>query len=218
MLLQTGQFQNVSIKNNVAVEQPNDSVEAYTFWVDTAHTLAFTNNTTVNSAYGNLVTIAQTGQDYPSDTGATAANNLTDATWDNADCNFSGDVTQSVTTRVTRVAASQFNGQWQNTPTRHGRRIRRRRRAGISPRICRASATKATSARNADPRPLRRQMTAQPAGPGLLSETASEQRTPKRSGLSERRLRDRRRDPASDAELVDDPPDDDSGPMDVELR
>ena len=115
MLLQTGQFQNVSVKNNVAVEQPNDSVEAYTFWVDTAHTLAFSNNTTVNSAYGNLVTVAQTSQDYSSDTNASAANNLTDATWDNADCNYAGDVTQSNNYSGDTSCSLRFNGQWQNT-------------------------------------------------------------------------------------------------------
>ena len=115
MLLQTGQFQNVSIKNNVAVEQPNDSVEAYTFWVETVHGLTFSNNTTVNSAYGNLVTIGQTGQDYPSDTGATAANNLTYATWDNADCNYAGDVTKSNNYSGDTSCALRFDGQWQNS-------------------------------------------------------------------------------------------------------
>jgi hypothetical protein len=44
-------------------------------------------------------------------------------------------------------------------------------------------------------------------------------RSAKRSGRAgERRLSDRRRDPAGDTELVDDPPDDDPGPVHVELR
>jgi hypothetical protein len=115
MLLQTGQFQNVQIKNNVAVEQLNDPSEAYTFWVDTAHGLTFSNNTTVDSAYGNLVTIAQTSGDYPSDTSAVAADNLTTGTWDNADCNFASDVTLTADYSGDSSCSAQFNGQWQNT-------------------------------------------------------------------------------------------------------
>jgi hypothetical protein len=67
-------------------------VEVYTFWVDTVHDLIFSNNTTVNSAYVNLVTIGQTGQDYASDTGATAANNGLVSAEESAGRRLSGNV------------------------------------------------------------------------------------------------------------------------------
>jgi hypothetical protein len=112
LLFQTGHFANVEVKNNVAVE---DSTTAYALWLDTTHGLTFSNNTTVGSYWGNLVTIGQVSADYPGDTSATASSNLTTGTADNADCNYSSDVTQSNNYSGDTSCSNRFNGQWQNT-------------------------------------------------------------------------------------------------------
>lgn len=116
MLLQTGHFDNVEIKNNVAVENPGDGFGTYTFWVDETHGLTYSNNTTVGSVYGNLITIGQTGQDYGVDTNATASNNLTTGTTSNPDCQYSSDLsTISNNYSGDTSCALRFTGSWQNS-------------------------------------------------------------------------------------------------------
>jgi hypothetical protein len=115
ILFQTGHFDNVTVDNNVAVEQGAGGSNAYAFWLDTTHTGSFNNNTTVDSYWGNLITIAQASSDYSGDTGLTVANNLTTGTTDNPDCGFSSDVTQSTNYTGDGCSGKTFNGQWQTT-------------------------------------------------------------------------------------------------------
>jgi hypothetical protein len=117
MLLQTGQFNNVQINNNLAVEV-NDGQTAYALWVDGTHGLQFENNTTVDSYWGNLVTISQTSQDYPNSTGVTYTGNITVGTVNNSDggygncsssCVFSNDFTGDGS------QGTKWTPNWQNT-------------------------------------------------------------------------------------------------------
>lgn len=115
ILFQTGHFDNVNVDNNVAVEEGTGT---YAFWLDATHTGSFSNNTTVNSYWGNLVTIPQESSDYSGNTNMTAAGNLTTGVapaGGNNDCGFSSDTTQSNNYTGDGCSGHTFNGAWQNT-------------------------------------------------------------------------------------------------------
>lgn len=111
---QEGQFDNVTVNNNVAVEEGSGT---YAFWLGATHTGTFENNTTVNSYWGNLVTISQAGQ-YPSSTNMTVTNNLTtgvSVAGGNDDCGYGGGVTASNNYSGDGCSGLTFNGNFQNT-------------------------------------------------------------------------------------------------------
>jgi hypothetical protein len=117
MLLQTGQFNNVQINNNLAVEV-NDGQTAYALWVDGTHGLQFENNTTVDSYWGNLVTISQTSQDYPNSTGVTYTGNITVGTVDNSDGGYGNCSSSCVSSNDFTGDGSQgtkWTPNWQST-------------------------------------------------------------------------------------------------------
>ena len=90
LLFQSGQFNNVQINNNLDVDDPHAANQSYAFWSTDAHGLSFSNNTVVNSYWGNLLTISQVSQDYPAGTGTgyTVQQNLVTNTSDNSDMSY----------------------------------------------------------------------------------------------------------------------------------
>jgi hypothetical protein len=90
LLFQSGHFDNVTINNNLSVDDPNSGATAYAFWSTDAHGLSFSNNTVVYSYWGNLMTISQVSQDYPAGTGEnyTIKNNVMTNTADGSDMDY----------------------------------------------------------------------------------------------------------------------------------
>jgi hypothetical protein len=99
LLIQEGRFDNVSINNNLDVEDPscdngNSNCTSYAFWTADVHGLSFQNNTVVDSYWGVILTISQTSEDYTGGTGYTVAHNVVVGTADNADLSY-GDCSSS---------------------------------------------------------------------------------------------------------------------------
>ncbi len=93
LLLQEGHFDNVSINNNLDVEDPscdnaNSNCTSYAFWTTDVHGLSFQDNTVVDSYWGVILTIYQTSADYKGGTGYTITHNIGVGTADNADLSY----------------------------------------------------------------------------------------------------------------------------------
>jgi hypothetical protein len=81
LLFQEGHFDNVTINNNLDVEDPScesdsSNCPSYAFWTADDHGLSFQNNTVVDSYWGVLLTLSQTSEDYDGGTGYTVAHNI----------------------------------------------------------------------------------------------------------------------------------------------
>jgi hypothetical protein len=93
LLIQEGQFDNVTINNNLDVEDPacavaNSNCDSYAFWTADVHGFSFQNNTVVNSYWGVLLTESQTSDDYNGGTGYTVAHNIAVQTADGPDISY----------------------------------------------------------------------------------------------------------------------------------
>jgi hypothetical protein len=101
LLIQEGQFDSISINNNLDVEDPacdvaNSNCTSYAFWTADVHNLSFQNNTVVGSYWGVILTISQTSQDYHGGTGYNIAHNVAVQTADDSDLSY-GECTSSCT-------------------------------------------------------------------------------------------------------------------------
>jgi hypothetical protein len=93
LLFQDGHFDNVTINNNLDVEDPacataGGNCTSYSFWTSDAHGLSFQNNTVVDSYWGMLLTESQTSNDYNGGTDYTVAHNLAVQTADGPDISY----------------------------------------------------------------------------------------------------------------------------------
>ncbi len=99
LLIQEGHFDDVTINNNLDVEDPscdngNSNCTSYAFWTTDVHGLSFQDNTVVDSYWGVILTIYQTSQDYKGGTNYTVAHNIGVGTADNSDLSY-GDCTSA---------------------------------------------------------------------------------------------------------------------------
>ena len=125
LLFQSGRFNDVQINNNLEVDDPNAANPSYSFWSTDAHGLSFSDNTVVNSYWGNLLTISQVSNDYPAGTGTGYAvqRNLVTNTANGADiyyqeCQSSCAVGQNVTDDGSAPGAgsvTNWTPRWQST-------------------------------------------------------------------------------------------------------
>jgi hypothetical protein len=81
LLFQEGQFSNVTIDNNLDVEDPachsrNSPCMDYSFWTADDHGLSFQDNTVVDAYWGVLLSKSQTSEDYHGGTDYTVTHNI----------------------------------------------------------------------------------------------------------------------------------------------
>jgi hypothetical protein len=93
LLIQSGRFDNVTINNNLDVEDPScdngsSDCPSYAFWTTDVHGLSFQNNTVVDSYWGVILTIRQDSEDYQGGTGYTIARNVVVGTGDDGDLSY----------------------------------------------------------------------------------------------------------------------------------
>jgi hypothetical protein len=93
LLIQSGRFDDVTINDNLDVEDPScdnrgSDCTSYAFWTTDVHGLSFQDNTVVDSYYGVILTIRQDSEDYPGGTGYTIAHNVVVGTADNPDLSY----------------------------------------------------------------------------------------------------------------------------------
>lgn len=91
VLIESGQFSNITVNNNLDIEDPacltNSNCFQYAFWVEPSQGMTFTNNTVIGSYWGVLLGDYETG-DYATGSNWTIAHNIIVNTKDNADLSY----------------------------------------------------------------------------------------------------------------------------------
>ncbi|HEX5194080.1 MAG TPA: hypothetical protein VFW09_14860 [Solirubrobacteraceae bacterium] len=93
LLFQEGHYDNVTIDNNLDVEDPacdahHSDCRGYSFWTADDRGLSFSHNTVIDSYYGVLLTESQTGEDYGRGTGYQVVGNIVVGTVEGPDISF----------------------------------------------------------------------------------------------------------------------------------
>lgn len=91
VLIESGQFSNITVSNNLDVEDPacltNSNCFQYAFWIEPSQGMTFTNNTVIGSYWGVLLGDYESG-DYSTGSNWTIAHNILVNTKDNPNLSY----------------------------------------------------------------------------------------------------------------------------------